>query len=118
MTERERLPTRRPAETFDLRWAVEANEKPDYSVTVGYYLDGRPGEVFAAGPKDGSDMQAIINDACVILSIALQHGAAPAALAHSMGRTPVSKTEDRPSSVIGAVVDKLVSAANPRESQA
>lgn len=77
------LPARRPSVTR----AVTIADRP-VAVTVGFYLDGRPGEVFADGPKEGSQMQAVLSDACVLISIALQHGLSPAALAHSLGRSP------------------------------
>ena len=90
---RERLPDRRPNQTRVIRWAGSDDQPTEFSVTVGYFLDGRPGEVFANGPKVGSAMQALLEDSCVAVSIALQHGVTPEALAHSMGRTPISKTE-------------------------
>jgi hypothetical protein len=77
------LPQRRPSVTR----AVTIADRP-VAVTVGFYLDGRPGEVFADGPKEGSQMQAVLSDACVLVSIALQHGLPPAALAQSLGRSP------------------------------
>ena len=77
------LPQRRPSVTREVTIA----EKP-VAVTVGFHLDGRPGEVFADGPKEGSQMQAVLSDACVLISIALQHGLPPAALMQSLGRSP------------------------------
>ena len=43
----------------------------------------------------------------MILSLGLQYGIEPSALAHSLARVPVSKTETAPASVIGAVVEML-----------
>ena len=105
---RERLPDRRPNQTRVIRWAGSDDQPTEFSVTVGYYLDGRPGEVFANGPKVGSAMQALLEDSCVAVSIALQHGVTPEALAHSMGRTPISKTETRPASIVGAIAEVLM----------
>ncbi len=107
-TSRERLPARRPSATHVIRWAGSDDQPTEYSVTVGYFLDGRPGEVFANGPKVGSAMQALLEDSCVAVSIALQHGVPPEALAHSMGRTPISKSETRPASIIGAIAEVLM----------
>lgn len=78
---RRRLPPRRPNES------------------VGYFADGRPAEVFCHGAKVGSGMDLLIDDACVALSMLLQHGADPMALAHSMGRLGGCA----PASIIGAL---------------
>ena len=80
-TTRQRLPNRRLNETVDLHF-----EGQRYHATVGRFADGRPGEVFCHGGKVGSSMDLILDDACVALSLLLQHGVEPQALAHSMGR--------------------------------
>lgn len=98
-----------------IRWTGSDDQLTEYSVTVGYYLDGRPGEVFANGAKVGSAMRALLEDACVVVSLALQHGIEPAELAHSMGRAPASGGETAPASIIGAIAEVLarVPAASP-----
>lgn len=93
-----RLPGRRPAETAEIVF-----DGRRFTVTVGFYPDGRPGEVFADGARIGSDLDALLDDACVALSLLLQHGVDPVRLAGSMGRLG----DRRPSSLIGAVVDRL-----------
>ena len=95
---RRRLPDRRPAETADLHFGGQA-----FAVTIGFYPDGRPGEVFADGVRSGSDLEALLDDACVTLSLLLQHGVEPARIAGSMGRLG----DRRPASAIGAVADHL-----------
>ena len=77
--------------------------------------DGRPREVFLSGAKDGSLLAAILDDASVVVSIALQHGIPAAALAKSVARLPVAplappylNAEPQPAqaaSVIGAALD-------------
>ena len=62
------------------------------------------GEVFAGGAKSGSELDGLLDDSAVLISLLLQHGAAPAALARTMGRLG-DGTE--PASVIGAIVDRL-----------
>ena len=91
---RDKLPNRRPNETFNILF-----EGSRYHVTVGYFADGRPGEIFCHGAKVGSGMDLLIDDACVALSMLLQHGADPMALAHSMGRLGGGA----PASIIGAL---------------
>ena len=105
---RERLPDRRPNQTPVIRWAGSDDQPTEFSVTVGFFMDGRQGEVFANGHKVGSAMQSLLEDSCVAISLALQGGVKPEDLAHSMGRTPVSKTETRPASVIGAIMEVLM----------
>ena len=91
-----RLPPRRSAETIRLE-----HDGAQFKVTIGFYPDGRPGEVFTHGARSGSSMDALLADACVVVSCLIQHGAEPSELASSMGRLGNAK----PASVIGAVVD-------------
>ncbi len=91
---RSRLANRRLNETVDLHF-----EGQRYHVTIGYFADGRPGEVFCHGAKVGSGMDLLIDDACVALSMLLQYGVEPVSLAHSMGRLG----NGAPASIIGAL---------------
>ena len=93
---RQRLPNRRENETIDLVF-----DGHRYHVTIGFAPDGRPGEVFCHGGKVGSGMDLILDDACVALSLLLQHGIDPQGLAHSMGRLG----DGAAASIIGALVD-------------
>jgi hypothetical protein len=93
---RVRLPDRRAAETVQLDY-----EGAHYMVTVGYYPDGKPGEVFTHGARSGSNLDAVLADACVAISCLMQHGVEPRDLAASMGRLGNAE----PASIIGAVVD-------------
>ena len=100
---RDTLPNRRPNETRMLIFGGMS-----FAVTIGFYpFDGRPGEVFASGAKSGCDLDYLLDDACVALSLLLQHGVAPAKLAHAMGRAGDGAT---PASIIGALADQLVEA--------
>ncbi len=98
MTARQHLPTRRPNKTVDLLF-----EGQRYHVTVGFALDGKPAEVFCHGAKVGSGMDLLLDDACVALSLLLQHGVEPPDLAHSMGRL----ADGEAASIIGAMVDLI-----------
>lgn len=84
------LPSRRPCVTTDATfqgWPM--------TITVGLYPSdipggpnaGDPGEVFADMPK-GGPIAATLADHCTTVSLALQHGTPPAALAKSLGRVP------------------------------
>jgi hypothetical protein len=105
---RVRLPNRRAAETVMLE-----HDGARFMVTIGFYPDGRPGEVFTHGARAGSNMDALLADACVVVSCLIQHGVEPRILAASMGRLGNSK----PASVIGAVIDLItaVTTAKPAE---
>ena len=75
------LPQRRAAETFDLRFWSQL-----FTVTVGFYADGTPGEVFIDGGKTGQDVQTTARDAAVVLSLALQHGSSIETIRHAVTR--------------------------------
>ncbi len=78
-----------------------------FMVTIGFYPDGRPGEVFTHGARSGSNLDALLADACVMVSCLIQHGIEPRELASSMGRLGDTK----PASIIGAVVDLVATAS-------
>ena len=104
---RTRLPNRRPNETVELMF-----NDTRYAVTVGYYPDTNCiGEVFTHGAKVGSNMDAILDDACVALSMLLQYGVEPAGLAAGMGRLGDAGA---PASIIGALADLLAEKAAVR----
>ena len=92
------LPQRRRAENFDLRFWSQP-----FTVTVGYYADGTPGEVFIDGGKSGQDVQSTGRDAAVVLSLALQHGTPIETIRHAVTRG----ASGEPASILGAIVDAL-----------
>ncbi len=57
-------------------------------VTIGFSNDGNASEVFCADFRAGSDNQALVMDACILLSRLLQHGDTPAELLQSMCSPP------------------------------
>ena len=102
MTTRRALPQRRFCETFKLR-RMQANRA--YHITVGYYDgdDRAPGEVFIAGAKAGQEIEAILRDAAVLISLCLQHGVPLETVQHAL-----TKDDDgKHSSVIGAIMGAL-----------
>ena len=72
---RTRLPDRRAAETVHLE-----HNGTRFMVTIGFYPDGRPGEVFTHGIRTGSSLDALLADACVVVSCLIQHGVEPRTL--------------------------------------
>ena len=95
---RRALPQRRRAETFAV---VHWNQL--FTVTIGFFDDGTPGEVFVDSKKTGGDAEAIARDAAVVISLALQHGVAAEAIRHAVTRNG----NGAPSSILGAVIDAL-----------
>ena len=81
MTTRERLPYRRPVETFDL---VAGGLK--YVCTVGRFADGRIGELFLGNHKSNSAADTSVRDAAITFSIAVQHGADPETIRSALCR--------------------------------
>jgi hypothetical protein len=101
---RRRLPNRRPAVTEE----IEVADMP-LTATVGFDPAGRPAEVFLSGAKDGSGLAAILADAAVVISIALQHGIPAIALGKSLSRVPetIDGPATAPASPIGAALNLL-----------
>ena len=79
-----RLPNRRMQITDAVEW-----QGYTWMVSVGFTPDGRALEAFVKGAKTGSSMDAIMDDACVLLSLLLQAGYSAQALADHLGREGV-----------------------------
>ena len=103
---RRRLPARRPSETRRLARAGQT-----IHVTVGYEADSlEPREIFySGGYRSGSDMEALVSDLCIALSVMLQHeGVTVAALRKSMGESFDVRTGDpMPASILGLLMEEL-----------
>ncbi len=108
---RQRLPNRRPSHTEALEVAGQA-----FTATVGFDpKSGQPRELFLTAGKEGSLLNALLADAAVVISIALQNGVPAAALAKSVGRLPAGPVapvdldhapgQKVPASPIGAALD-------------
>lgn len=66
---RERLPTDRRSVVHKLK--IDGHKA---YMTVGFYPDGRPGELFVTLGKDGSTMAGMMKTISILTSICLQHG--------------------------------------------
>jgi len=95
---RHALPARRRSTT--IRLTLEGQK---FHVTVGFYDDGKPGEVFADVGKTPQAIQQIISDACILISIALQHGVTGEELRKSLAY----HDDGKPYTVIGAICEIL-----------
>lgn len=101
---REVLPNRRKCHSFPIEFQGE-----HYVVTVGYYPDGRIGELFIDRIRDrvaakiGTVLDGVCRDSAIILSIALQHSAQLGTIRHA-----VTRDEDgTPATIVGAILDHL-----------
>jgi hypothetical protein len=70
MTPRQRLPNRRPVETFEIEVAGLR-----YTATIGRFPDGRIGELFLSNHKCNSAADTNARDSAIVCSMALQCGA-------------------------------------------
>lgn len=108
-----KLPDRRPMVVHQVD--VDGQE---FRIGVGLQPKTfEPREVFITGPKPGSPLALICEDAAVLISVALQHGLTPASLQKSLAslpRQPLSppyldqpgdEREKRPATVIGVALD-------------
>jgi hypothetical protein len=100
------LPNRRELRSMPVVWETETGDHA-FDISAGYYLDGRVAEVFySGGMKSGSGLAHAIQDACVVLSIAFQHGVPVAAFLPALGTVPVHGGVAM-ASPIGAIVAAL-----------
>lgn len=97
---RERLPNKRACQTI----AFE-QDGSRYCLTVGFYPDMRPGEIFLNHDRGDSQLDAWASDAAILASLALQHGCTLETIAHALKRDSAG----RAASPIGAAVDRIVS---------
>jgi hypothetical protein len=75
---RSRLPDRREAEMIEFEHGGRK-----WTATVGRFEDGRLAEIFLHAPRD-SAVLALAQDAAILASIALQHGAPAAVICHAL----------------------------------
>ena len=64
---RERLPDRRQSVLLGLE-----HQGVRYSLGIGFFENGKPGELFISGARTGSDVDGLLADLEVLLSRALQ----------------------------------------------
>lgn len=100
--ERQVLPSRR----------MQAKHRVELAGTtlfIGIGFDratGRPCEVFVTGGKEGTDLQLLVQHVAIVISIALQHGAEPAALKKTLARADA--TAGWAALLVPAIVDLLI----------
>ena len=83
---RSRLPNRRRSITEEIELSGQV-----IVATIGFDPeDNSPRELFLRAGKEGSLLNALLDDAAVVISIALQCGVSAETLARSVGRLPAS----------------------------
>ena len=70
-----------------------------YHVTVGFNSIGKVKEVFVHGSKVGSEMDFLLDDLCVVMSLLFQSGIGPVELLPSLGLT-----DGQPISLAAAII--------------
>lgn len=95
---RDRLPNRRPAETiaFD-------RDGSKFQLTIGYFPDGRVGEVFLNADRGDSLLDVLTSDAAILASLALQYGCPLTDIVHALKRD----IRGEAASPIGAALDRI-----------
>lgn len=104
-------PPRRLTETRRVEHVRSDGAAVPILVSVGY-AEGdplRPVEVFyAEGFRSGADLEFLTQDACVLVSLLLQHGVPPARIAASMSRRDDPDGRTLPGSLAGTIAAELV----------
>jgi hypothetical protein len=95
---RECLPNRRRCENREFTHAGLT-----FTMTAGFYQDGRIAEVFLSSNKPGSLIEAIARDAAVTVSIALQFGSNLETIRGALTRDH----DGGPATLLGAALDCL-----------
>jgi hypothetical protein len=93
---RKRMPHRRAAETI-----ASEHRGASFTMTTGRYEDGRLGEVFINAGHANSALDAIISDAAIAISLALQFGCPLDTIRHALKRD----SQGIAASPIGAALD-------------
>jgi len=100
---RDRLPARRLAETIGFDHITPTLATMPLVATLGFYEDGRIGEVFLYARKDGTDLDTSLKDSAILLSFALQHGATVEGMQGAMTRN----AKGEPEGAMGRLLDLI-----------
>lgn len=95
---RQALPQKRRNETQEFE-----RDGINVKMTVGFYDDGRIGEIFLNADRANSMLDVLMSDAAILASLALQHGVTLAQIAHAIKRDKFGIA----SSPIGAAIDRI-----------
>ena len=110
-TDRNPPPPRRLTETRRVEHLRSDGTAIRILVSVGYADDDplRPIEVFyAEGFRSGADLEFLMQDACVLISLLLQHGVPPERIAASMATREEPDGQPTPGSLAGTIATELM----------
>ena len=108
---RRRLPDRRPSETRLVVHRTPDGRETPLSVSIGYdpAEPTRPREVFYdAGYRSGADLEFVVQDLCVIVSLLLQHGVDPREIGRSLSVSYGPDEAPHHGSLAGTVAAELL----------
>ncbi len=103
-------PPRRLTETRRVEHVRSDGNTTPILVSVGYSVDDplTPIEVFyAEGFRSGADLEFLTQDACVLVSLLLQHGVPPKRIAASMATRETHDGQHVPGSLAGTIAAEL-----------
>ena len=111
---RRSLPNRRRSEARKISWRPPHNiDAPETTihVTIGYADDGlRPVEIFYdAGYRSGSDLETLVSDVCITLSVIIQHeDVAIDVFMHSLAKEKDARSGSMEfGSIVGVLLEQL-----------
>lgn len=108
---RSRLPDRRPSQHIELVWGPPGQQRT-WSLNVGFDAEGKAREIFADGHKPTSDLEAQLDDTCILVSLLLQSGYSAADLVERLGRDGVY-----PDAPAASIVGQALKAAAELEAE-
>ena len=106
---RNRLPARRPCETFNFQLSGLS-----YTASVGFDTKGQPAEIFLGAGKAGTHLAVATQEAAIITSLALQYGVPLQVLRSSALRAENGTAEGSVGFLIDAICKRL-EAKEPKE---
>jgi len=104
------MPERRTGLNFYITHINATGNEEKYLLTANYHpKTGQLLEVFCANPMTGSDMEAILTDGCILISLCLQWGVPLERIADILSeRRPERGTKGPAASPIGAIAKGLL----------
>jgi hypothetical protein len=99
MSARTRLPARRQSITVAGAWPIDGGVP--LHISIGLDDASHVREIFARAKRPDTDLDNVVDDGAVLVSLLLQYGASLAEIEHSLGRS----SDGQATSVIGQIVD-------------
>ena len=99
---REILPPRRRVEQIEFMFAPPKSgiQERIYTASIGFYDDGRVGEVFLSSGKTGSELRSTTTEAAILASKLLQNGERMDTV-----RSSFERTQGEPETALGKLFD-------------